>query len=72
MLQGKSRLEAEKLDLFGSSRGAAGCAGHCPAPVLGQVLIFQSDFITEHNFCSKLSEEFSFLSRDPAVPSDKN
>lgn len=72
VLQGKSRLEAEKLDLFGSSRGAAGCAGHCPAPVLGQVLIFQSDFITEHNFCSKLSEEFSFLSRDPAVPSNKN
>lgn len=36
---GEEQIEAEKLDLFGSSRGAAGCAGQCPALVLGQVLI---------------------------------
>ena len=44
----KGRMDADRFDLFGSLRGAAGCDGQHLSVMVGQVSIFKSGFVSEY------------------------
>lgn len=44
----KSRMDAGRLHLFGSSSGAAGCGDQQLSVMVGQVSVFKSGFVSEY------------------------
>lgn len=41
-------MDAGRLDLFGSSSGAAGCGDQQLSVMVGQVSVFKSGFVSEY------------------------